>query len=161
MSMTDIDSENSKLGCFETASRKLKRNRSEMEMNDEKPAAKSIFVSIGEKLGFLRTSDSQKPKSILTNHNHNRSSGELNYSFAHDSIHGHYDHPFNCTNTVEESEIPPKKRVKFDEENVVCSSITYQRQSEHANRMLIPPTPTKHKDESFITKFINFTASLF
>jgi hypothetical protein len=52
-----------------------------------------------------------------------------------------------------EEEAPARKRVKFDEENLICSSITYQR-----NQASASSTP---KSESLLTKFINFTASLF
>lgn len=57
-----------------------------------------------------------------------------------------------------EHDFPPKKRVKFDEENLIVSSITYQRQTE-AQRHMFDPKHDEHK--SFITKFIDFTANLF
>lgn len=159
--MTDIDEagKDNQLGCFQSATRSLlKRKHSETEEILTKPKKKSIFTSISETLGFTR-SISEAPKSILTANGSNRprhlSSGEMNHSYQHDY------HSFNVTNRVEhEHEVPPKKRVKFDEENLVYSSITYQRQQSDSRQMMVDPSKSEDS-RSVFSKFVNFTASLF
>lgn len=159
MSVTDIDNvgKESTLGCFQTASKRiLKRKYSEVEESESKSSKKSFFASIGEKFGFTRAVN-DPPRSILSPNNGNRRgmSGETNRSYLHDY------HSFNVTNEVNrEHELHPKKRVKFDEENLIFSSITYQRQQDEAQFMMPHPIiPDDNK--SIFSKFVNFTANLF
>lgn len=158
MSVTDIDDvgKDCKLSCFQTSSKRpLKRKHSEIEEAETKTHKKSIFASIGEKLGFTRVCN-QPPKSILSPNSSNRRrlSGEMNRSYLHDY------HSFNVTNEVEPGHEIPKKRVKFDEENLIVSSITYQRQCDEAQFMMPKPI-LPDENQSIFSKFVNFTASLF
>lgn len=149
MSVTDIDTVG-KVGCFQSAARRIrKRKHSEMEENPPKLEKKSIFATISEKFGFSR----ETTRSILTPSGSNRfqvSAGEMNHSYQHE------DYASFVTN---EPEIHPKKRVKFDEENLIVSSITYQRQQTQVQRLAQPKTADE--SESIFTKFVNFTANLF
>lgn len=134
MSMTDID-EAGETSCFQSATKRvLKRKHSQMEAPENPPKLpkKSIFASISDKLGLTRN---DPPKSILTTTNR----GEMNQTYEHERIF--------ATNN-EEHEVP-RKRVKFDEENLIVSSITYQRQQ----------TIEDHK--SLFSKIVDFTANLF
>lgn len=154
MSMTDIDEvgKGNKFGCFQTASNRiLKRKHSESNENEQKIPKKSFLSSIGEKLGFQRPSNTA-PKSILTQNNVNQ--GEMNYSYQHDGFSA-----FNVTNDeVEQEHEIPKKRVKFDEDNLIVSSITYQRQQSQVQRMMFHP---KTEEKSLMSKLIDYTANLF
>lgn len=160
--MTDIDDvgKESKLGCFQTSSKRLlKRKHSEIEELEPKAQKKSIFASIGERFGFTQASI-EPPKSILSPNGINRReftlSGEMNRSYL-----PHDYHSFDVTNEVEqEHDIHPKKRVKFDEENLIFSSITYQRQQDEAQFMMPRPMIQDEK-KSIFSKFVNFTANLF
>lgn len=155
MSMTDIDNvgKDVSLGCFQSASRHIrKRKHSEMESDQPKLQRKSIFASIREKLGLVRSS-ADPPKSILSsNGGYRQAPGETNPSYQHDDYFS-----FDVTNEVEH-ETHPKKRVKFDEENLIVSSITYQRQQTAAHHMMLESS-ADHK--SMFAKFVNFTANLF
>lgn len=158
MSMNDIDSvgkSDAQLGCFQSASRRLlKRKHSEIEEIPAKSEKKkSIFEAIGEKLGFSRATNN-RPKSILTTNTSNLlASGKLNQSYQHDY------NSFDVTNNVVEQEHEvPKKRVKFDEENLIYSSITYQRQTAAYQMM---NQPGLNDNTSMFSKLVNFTASLF
>lgn len=104
-------------------------------------------------------------KSILTSiHNQD---GEHNLSYQHDDSMSRGNNrlsPF-ITNKKEENDVEvPRKRVKFDEQNLIVSSITYQRenavrnlrQQQHQQRQL-----GVKEEESLLTRFINFTANLF
>lgn len=144
MSMTDID-DAGKSGCFRSAARKIrKRKLSETEENPPKVEKKSIFSTIGEKLGFSR----EPPRSVLTQNNRfGVSQGELNYSYQHEDCQ-----PF----VTNEPEDHPKKRVKFDEDNLIVSSITYQRQQTQVHRLA-----EQNEEKSVFAKFVNFTANLF
>lgn len=164
MSKADFDIENENAGCFQRQRVTLKRKHSEMdgEKDDFKSHGnKSIFTSLKEKLGFksstsLGCGNEKGRKSILsplrTGHDE---SGEHNFShgfssFASTPLGANHssNHPTNRFN-IEEI---PRKRVKFDEENLIVSSITYQRQN--AN-------PPQKNETSLLSKFINFTANLF
>lgn len=158
MSMTEIDEIGKEdTGCFQTTSRRLlKRKHSDVDKNKQKTVEKKSFLAaIGERFGLTRPSQ-KSSKSIVTT-NGCRNAGEI----GNDS----HMHGFLCDVTnmgmegADENEFPPRKRVKFDEENLIVSSITYQRQQSEANRIKMQPTVDNEK--SFITKFINFTASLF
>lgn len=165
MSMTDINETVGTEGCFQAASRRLrKRKHSDSEENDFKPQKQSIFASIGEKLGFLKSSrttrtssrHSESKKSILTPRNSQIEvvRGELNFSFEHDQspvTNKQQQHDYD------EQDFPPRKRVKFDEENVIVSSITYQRRQSQIQLDRLRET----EKESILTKFVNFTANLF
>ena len=158
--MTDIDEagKDGKLGCFQTASRRiLKRKHSESVENISKQHKKSFFSTIGEKLGFSRPV-SDLPKSILSPNGSNRQtrSGEVNHSYQHDY------NSFGVTNEMEyEHEFPPKKRVKFDEENLIVSSITFQRKQIESKAALHIFKPAAEENKSILSKIINFTANLF
>lgn len=159
MSMTDIDKvgKKDKLGCFQTASRRiLKRKHSETEEKILKPQKRSIFSTIGEKLGFSRPAN-KPPKSILSPSGSNRiASGEVNHSYQHDY------NSFGMTNEVEqEHETPLKKRVKFDEENLIFSSITYQRKQTKQPAAVHVFQPSAEENKSIFSKFIDYTANLF
>jgi hypothetical protein len=153
MSMNDMDKVG-KEGCFQSATRILrKRKHSDSEENLPKVEKKSFFATISQKLGFSR----EPPRSILTQNGSNRfqlSSGELNYSYQHD------DYASFVTNEPENNEIHPKKRVKFDEENLIVSSIKYQRQQETQKNRLEEPKVID-ENASIFSKFVNFTANLF
>jgi hypothetical protein len=160
VSLTEIDKVGSEdqFGCFQAASRRLlKRKHSEMEQPTEnEPQSskkKSFFAAISEKLGFSRESN-DKPRSILQVQNRflspQRHSGEMNYSYQHDSF---------VTNIEKEHETP-RKRVKFDEENLIVSSITYQRQQSQQRLNLIMEKD-ENKSQSMFSKFVDFTANLF
>lgn len=159
--MTDINDagKDSKFGCFQTSSKRiLKRKHSETEESLSKPKKKSIFTSISEKFGFTRAIN-ETPKSILTANGSNKSrcfsSGEMNHSYQHDY------HSFDVTNDGgQEHDVPPKKRVKFDEENLVYSSITFQRQQNDSQYMMNESNRSEER-KSVFSKFANFTASLF
>lgn len=159
MSATDIDKvgKEEKLGCFQTASRRiLKRKHSETEENIPKQQKRSFFSTIGAKLGFSRSSNN-RPKSILSPTGSNRCapSGEVNRSYQH-------DYSSFVTNGVEqEHEIHPKKRVKFDEENLIFSSITYQRKQTETQTAIHLFEPATAETKSIFSKFINYTANLF
>jgi hypothetical protein len=135
---------------------------------------KSIFTSLKEKLGFNKTTTttSTEPtkKSILSPIRRVRKgaddSGEHNFShgfssFASTPLGANHSSNINgSTNKHVVIEEIPRKRVKFDEENLIVSSITYQRQHnlrETRNKPQPPPSET----ESLFTRFINFTANLF
>lgn len=152
--MTDIDEagKESKLGCFQTASKRvMKRKHSETIENHQKVPKKSFLSSISEIFGFKKPSN-EAPKSILSQNNGNR--GEQNYSYQHDGFSS-----INVTNeTVEQKHEIPKKRVKFDEENLIVSSITYQRHQSEVQRMMFHP---KTEEKSMMTKLIDYTSNLF
>lgn len=149
--MNDIDKVG-KEGCFQAATRRIrKRKHSEMEENPPKVEKKSIFVTISEKLGFSR----EPQRTVLSPNGGNRRRGELNYSFEHDA------YGF-VTNEMENHEVHPKKRVKFDEENLIVSSITYQRQQAQVQRLAETYSKEEKRDEkSMLSKIIDFTANLF
>ncbi|CRL08680.1 CLUMA_CG021666, isoform A [Clunio marinus] len=147
-------------GCFEAASRRiLKRKHSEVEK-------KSFIETIKEKFGFKIEEEAanQPQRSILTSNVRNKK-GENNFSYQHDDFNS-FDIVTNnvecCDVDEHELQQPPRKRVKFDEKNLIISSITYQRQqrkqSEDDNLRM------KHfynNKKSFFSKFIDFTANLF
>lgn len=152
MSTNDIDNVG-KEGCFQTAARRIrKRKHSDSEENLPKIEKKSFFATISEKLGFSRN----PPRTILTPNGNNHfklSAGELNHSYQHD------DYATFVTNESESYEIHRKKRVKFDEENLIVSSITYQRQQTQVHRL--EETKVREDNKSMFTKFVNYTANLF
>lgn len=162
MSSNDIGIENEHGGFFRRRLG-LKRKHSEMEDDFKGHGNKSIFTSLKEKLGFKSTptsGDEEKTKKSIFSplRDHNRS-GEHNFSndngfssFASTPLGA--NHSSKLTHTNNRYEIP-RKRVKFDEENLIVSSITYQRQ----NALREPQRD--HKEESLLTKLINFTANLF
>lgn len=160
--MTSIDEagKDSKLGCFQTASKRiLKRKHSDSEENAPKQSRKSIFSTISEKLGFSRP-PTPAPKSILSPNGRNKAveySGEDNPSYQH----GY--NLFGVTNEWEqEHENPPRKRVKFDEENLIFSSITYQRRQQHETKAVHLFKPSaEEENKSILTRLINYTANLF
>jgi uncharacterized UBP type Zn finger protein len=149
--MTEID-QVGKEGCFQAATRRMrKRKHSELEENPPKTEKKSIFTTISEKLGFSK----EPPRSALSQHSQNQHRGKLNFSFEHD------EHAF-VTNELESHEIHPKKRVKFDEENLIVSSITYQRQQAEVRKLAENRRRRVESGEkSMFSKFIDFTANLF
>lgn len=169
--MTDI-SKIGATGCFQAARRLRKRKLSECEENENgnelkveaTTEKKSLFSVISEKLTFTRTKTEAKipsePRSILSPNSSYRSfechlTGEQNYSYEHD-----YEFGFS-TIAVTNNNIcspPPKKRVKFDEENIVVSSITYQRQQQAIRLEQLKSHTT---NRSLFTKIIDFTTSLF
>ena len=179
--MSDMELEGDKIGCFQTASRKLtKRKHSEMNSSgvtatETQDPKRSFFSTIGEKFGFHRTSETVTKPILVAQDNQQVSTGEHNNSFVNDNhqVQSTFNQSYSyCSiNLVEETEneqIHPKKRVKFDEENLICSSITYQRKS--ALRRPPPyrnppqyrlPQPVQVKNDSIFTKFLNFTANLF
>lgn len=190
MSTTDFDVENSSTaaansGCFKRRLA-LKRKHSEMENEKEDLKShgnKSIFTSLKEILGFKPLSSSSSTtlsgrrgdekaikKSILSPL---RGGGILNESGEHNFSHGFSsfastplgaNHSSNIvTNRFNNIEEIPRKRVKFDEENLIVSSITYQRQN--ATREYHQPQQRQQQQQqnegSLLSKFINFTANLF
>lgn len=155
--MNDIDKagKDEKLGCFQTASRRiLKRKHSGSEENLPKPLKRSFFSTIGEKLGWSRPT-SDPPRSILSPSNRAVASGEVNHSYEHDY------NTFDVTNEVEQEHEIPKKRVKFDEENLIISSITYQRKQIESKASLHMFQSSATENKSIFSKFINYTANLF
>lgn len=166
MSSNDIDIESGG-GCFRSRLG-LKRKHSEME-DDFKGhgSSKSIFTSLKEKLGFKSTQargEEKTKKSIFSPLRDHNGSGEHNFSndngfssFASTPLGA--NHSSKPTHTNNRRDEIPRKRVKFDEENLIVSSITYQRQTALQLREL--SEPKDRKEESLLTKFINFTANLF
>lgn len=154
MSLTDIDEVGKDSSCFQSATKRiLKRKHSEMEENHSKPPKKSFFATLGEKLGLSRTVE--PPKSILTMSNNNRfAQGEMNYSYQHDGFSS-----FVTNGDDDREHEVPRKRVKFDEENLIVSSIKYQRQQTEAYHMIAQSRPDE--SQSLFAKFVNYTASLF
>lgn len=165
-----MENENAGGGCFNRRLA-LKRKHSEMEQADDSKSHsnKSIFTSLKEKLGFNKattTTTTEVKKSILSpirrvNDSHN-DSGEHNFShgfssFASTPLAANHSSNIMTNKRIAIEEIP-RKRVKFDEENLIVSSITYQRQHELRAAPPQPPTP---ETESLFTRFINFTANLF
>lgn len=164
--MTDISKIGS-TGCFQAARRLRKRKLSECEenenVNDSKVEAttekKSLFSVISEKLTFTRTKKTpSEPRSILSPNSSYRSfechlTGEQNYSYEHDEF-GFSTIAVTNNNCLP----PPKKRVKFDEENIVVSSITYQRQQQ---AMRLEQLKSYSTNRSLLTKIMDFTTSLF
>jgi hypothetical protein len=165
--MTDIDEIGSNSGCFHTKRRKRKHSETEENENKKKPEKKSLFSVISEKLSFtwtkeeLQTPPPRQPRSILSPNSsyasYNNFVGELNYSFEHDDG-GFGESNFVTNNYNDFLDDPPKKRVKFDEENIVVSSITYQRQQQ---AMRLEHLKSNHQNKSIFSKFIDFTSSLF
>lgn len=150
-------------GCFNNTSRRLlKRKHSDIDDEDEENDIKtheSIFTSLKEKFGFKVHGKADKSrKSILSSINHQDDDdvgGEHNMSYQHDdNIMTNRLFNVNTNNIDIEEYETPKKRVKFDENNLIVSSITYQRQ----NAMRMQENP---KEESIFSKIINFTANLF
>lgn len=124
---------------------------------------KSIFTSLKEKFGFKTTqaSEEEKTKKSIFSPLRDRS-GEHNFSndngfssFASTPLGA--NHSSKLTHTNNHDGIP-RKRVKFNEENLIVSSITYQRQN--ALREFSEPQKDR-REESLLSKFINFTANLF
>lgn len=167
--MTDIDEIGSSSGCFQSKRRKRKHSESEENENKVKPekkSKKSLLSVISEKFSFARTKDEHqtpppKPRSILSPNTSYQSfsqniTGELNYSFEHDDE----EYGFSASNYVTNTDYydPPKKRVKFDEENIVVSSITYQRQQQ---QMRLEHLKSNNANKSIFSKFIDYTYSLF
>jgi hypothetical protein len=162
MSSNDIEIENG--GCFQR-SLGMKRKHSEMEDDFKGHSNKSIFTSLKEKLGFKSTQargEEKTEKSIFSPLRDHNGSGEHNFSndngfssFASTPLRA--NHSSKPTHTNIRHEEIPRKRVKFDEENLIVSSITYQRQT--ALREV--NEPKDKKEDSLLTKFINFTANLF
>lgn len=160
MSSNDIDIES---GGFFRGRLGMKRKHSEMEDDFKGHSNKSIFTSLKEKLGFKSTQADEKKKSIFSPLRDHNGSGEHNFSndngfasFASTPLGA--NHTSKLTHTNYRRDEIPRKRVKFDEENLIVSSITYQRQN------AIPELSNPQKDrkeESLLTKFINFTANLF
>lgn len=179
--MTDI----SKLGttsdgCFKSARLFRKRKLSECEENENnandstfaKPIItekRSLLSVISEKLTFTRTKNDLKsppprpsePRSILSPNSSYRSfeshlTGEQNYSYQHDTFG--FSSIAVTNRTHDFMSPPPKKRVKFDEENIVVSSITYQRQQQ---QMKLEQLKSHTENRSLFTKIIDYTTSLF
>lgn len=157
MSSTDIDLENEHQGggCLRRRLG-LKRKHSEMEEDFKSNGNKSIFTSLKEKLGFKKLTqardDRKEKKSFFSPLRDLNRSGEHDNgfsSFASTPLGANHSSKAHTNINLEEI---PRKRVKFDEENLIVSSITYQRQ----NALREP-----QKEESLLTKFINFTANLF
>lgn len=161
MSKADYDIENSTAGCFKRPPQSLKRKHSEMENEN-----KSIFTSLKEKLGFKPSANKPEvKKSILSPIRREifNDSGEQNFSHGFSSF---ASTPLgaNRSNTTNNHrfniEDVPRKRVKFDDENLV----TFHRQKairKHPSQQAIATAPVTQKEESLFTKFINFTANLF
>lgn len=137
----------------------MEENDSEnMEMQN-----KSIFTSIKEKFGF-KTSENKLhgKKSILSSIHNNSGEHNMSYQYEDSMFHDNNHLSKFITNNKDENEVEvPRKRVKFDEENLIVSSISYQR--ENALRNLKQQNSRKliKEEESLFTKFINFTANLF
>lgn len=155
MDIDEAGKERSAFSCFESSTKRvLKRKHAELEeVAPPKAEKKSFFTTIGQKLGFAKPQAAVPLKSVLSPNSRNRrpTPGKLDLSCEHDD--------FTNMERELEHDFPPKKRVKFDEQNLIVSSITYQRQSEEAQRFMYNPKHDEHK--SFITKFIDFTANLF
>lgn len=160
MSTTDIELDGSQHGCFHSASRRLrKRRHSETITTDENDTVnvahqnKSIFTSIKEKLGLKATENVDKKSTVLSSiHNQD---GEHNMSYQGKN------HPSACVTNKELC--VPRKRVKFDEENLIVSSLSYQRGNaiRRQRQQHVEQQTTKKEEESLLTRFINFTANLF
>lgn len=140
-----------------------------MENDDTKSHDnKSIFASLKEKLGFKTpSSENGKVKKSISSP---LQGGFLNESGEHNFSHGFSsfastplgaNHSSNITNRFNNVEEIPRKRVKFDEENLIVSSITYQRQSAFRVHQQQKPLPPTGNEGSLFSKFINFTANLF
>lgn len=158
--MNNLDKAGSEgsFGCFHTVSKRiLKRKHVESEENETKPVKKSLLSTIGEKLGLTRPHEKPQ-RSILspTNRRYPSTSGNMNLSYEHV---GYSSYVTNMERD-QEHDFPPKKRVKFDEENLIVSSITYQRQQSEARQFMIEQ-PRQDEDKSFFNKIIDFTANLF
>lgn len=178
-SMTDISKLGSTSdGCFKSARLFRKRKFSECEENENnestfvKPVIaekRSLLSVISDKLTFTRTKSElqtprpSQPRSILSPNSSYRSfeshlTGEQNYSYQHDSEFGFST--IAVTNRTQDDFMspPPKKRVKFDEENIVVSSITYQRQQQ---QLKLEQLKSHTNNRSLFTKIIDYTTSLF
>jgi hypothetical protein len=160
MSSTDIELENEH-GCFQSV-KSRKRKHSEMEDNSTKGDQKSLLSVLKEKLGFKSSHDTASArKSILSPSNH---VGEQNLSFQPDNNMSKCANlSFNIdTNKGSEEHEIPRKRVKFDEENLIFSSITYQRQNAvRMERENARVRGEQVEEKSLLSRFINFTANLF
>ena len=168
MSSTEIELEKEQHGCFHGASRRLlKRKHSETEPNDaENVENKSIFTSIKEKFGFKTTENATRVKKSILTSIHNQD-GEHNLSYQHDDSMSRGNNRFSqfVTNKNKENDVEvPRKRVKFDEENLIVSSLTYQRENAVRNlrqQQHQQKQSTVKEEESLFARFINFTANLF
>lgn len=163
--------------CFKACSTKgTKRKHTEdADENERGSSAKKALMSFGEKLWPRPTSvpEPPQPKSILNYSSANNlnvsivSAGEpnvtINQHFNHSvtNMQNHLANHSFIQSTYES--VGPKKRVKFDEANVLYSSITYQRQIDPGSQYcgLIPKPLAEVKSKSLFTEIIDFTASLF
>jgi hypothetical protein len=162
-------------GCFHSASRRLrKRKHSETDENEQRGQQKSIFTAIKEKFGFK--SSPPKKSSVLfpLNGEHNSSHrsggvsrGGANLSFTVDTNKKH-DHAEDDDDEEDDDDggfrsAVPRKRVKFDEENLIVSSISFQRQRDamYMQTERRSERVTVQGDESLFSRFLNFTANLF
>lgn len=129
----------------------LKRRHPDADSNPEeegssaKKAKTTIFSSIRDK---FRSKKPEPPRSILSYRSENQ--GEQCFS------------PFSPNHSVNVSvtNTPTKKRVKFDELNLITSSITYQRHL-NSSYQYTGIIPQKNENKSLLSRFLDFTASLF
>ena len=168
MSCTDIELEKEQHGCFHGASRRLlKRKHSETEENEtENVENKSIFTSIKERFGFKAAENATRAKKSILTSIHNQD-GEHYLSYQHDDSMSQGNNRFSqsITNKKDENDVEvPRKRVKFDEENLIVSSLAYQRENAFRNlrqQQRQQKQSGVKEEESLFTRFINFTANLF
>ena len=131
-----INETESDVDCFRSAARnigKRKRTLSDSEENAEKPKKKPFLSKFP---WFLRLAT--REKSVLTSRN-----------IIHEQ------------NVIEQDYETPKKRVKFDEENLIVSSTAYQRQQQAERNLSQVHHLREPESQSMFSKFVNFTANLF
>lgn len=164
------------VSCFKACTTKgtKRKHTKDDDENEFGSSAKKALMSFGEKLWpHSAPPEPQQPKSILNYSSTNNlnisviSAGEPNVSINqhfNKSVTNIQNHSTNNSfiQTPYES-VGPKKRVKFDEANVLYSSITYQRQFDPSSQYcgLIPKPLAENKPKSFLTRIIDFTANLF
>ncbi len=128
----------------------LKRKHTD-STNEEGSSAKkprtTIFSSIRDKFRSKKP-EPPKTRSILTYRSDNQ--GEQICS------------PFspNHSLSVSITNTPTKKRVQFDELNLITSSITYQRHL-NSSYQYTGIIPQKSENKSLLTRLLDFTSNLF
>lgn len=161
-STTEIKDDNEH-SCFYAASRRLlKRKHSEtdddvyVEPKQTETPHKSFFTVLKEKFTNFNSHpnvSAEKPQktTILTL---NKYEGETSYQcesqLSHHGIYKTEEHA-----AEREVEVVPRKRVKFDENNLVMSSSQFQFKNDNK------PAHHKEKTESLLSRIIDFTANLF
>lgn len=144
----------SNLDCFHTTTKRVlkRKHASSDEVVKNKPEQKSFLTSLGEKLGLRKVQDNGQ-RSIFPSIQNNvlHKGGQSSLVEIGNLTHAGFDQEYDL--------LPPsKKRVKFDEENLV--TIKYHCQYSVVQR---GPSqlPIKTENKSLFHKFLDFTGNLF